>query len=305
MVKLGIIGGSGAKGVVKALGLEAEVETALVNIDGVGKSVDYLHFTQGGTEVYFILRHNQNHTDLPAKLDQRAMISFLKENGTDAVVLASATGSLDTSVKLVDEGGIVVNSGVFRGFGYQGKSFNDPNNPHAVMTAPFDPATRTLLLQSAAEVGVTAFDGGLYVHNEGNQFESPAEIADLYCRLDAPATRVRDLDLMLEMSKTLGNNGVTVSLQQERELYERLSQHLNTTHTQVGMNAGRETVLALEAGFKHIGLVSFPVNYGTGLVPAEQVDHNRTMNAITKATEPYIVPFLRTVIENAPRYITK
>ncbi len=68
------------------------------------------------------------------------------------------------------------------------------------------------------------------------------------------------------------------------------------------MNAVRSTILAREAGIP-VALASLPVNYGAGLVPAEKVDHERTINAINNALTPYIVPFLVNVIENAPKYL--
>lgn len=293
-VKLGIIGGSGAKGVVESLGVNATIQTENGQWSGNDYTVDYLHFSKGCAEVYFVLRHGKDHTDLPAKLDQRGMLHFLKSHGVDALVLASATGSLDTTIKLVDEGGFVVNSGTFRGFGYRGLSFNDPERPHEVMADPFHPDMRRLLLDASSAVpGATGYDGGLYIHNEGNSFESPAEIADLVCRLDEPTFRLQTL-------RALNGRFATSS---ESALYERLAQNLNRKYAQVSMNAVREVVLAKEAGFDRVALVSLPVNYGAGLVPAEQVDHERTKMAINKATRPYIVPFLRNVIERAPQYV--
>ncbi|HLC90756.1 MAG TPA: hypothetical protein VJI15_03230 [Candidatus Nanoarchaeia archaeon] len=322
MTTLAIVGGSGAKGVVEALGLEAQVESVQVFNNGHASSiaspstplagppslgfkarVDYLHFYSGETEVYFVLRHGQNHDDLPAKLDQRGIIFFLKYKGVKDVILTSATGSLDTTIPLVDHGGMVINSGTFRGFGYHGISFNDPQNPHAVLAQPYDKQLRQLLLNSAHEVPrLRACDGGLYIQNEGNSFESPAEIADLYCRLDAPAARVRDIELLLRLSKSSENAMVRSSLEQERDRYQRLGKQLTVKYAQVSMNAVRETILGLEKELR-IALVSFPVNYGAGLVPDEQVDHDRTRHAIAHATGPYIVPFLRAVIENAPQYL--
>lgn len=326
-VKLGIIGGSGAKGVVEALGSGAPVERVYVWKNGYGTHietiapspeqvghspdsfsciVDYYHFTHGQTEVYFVLRHGRDHTDLPARVDQRGMIHLLKDMGVDGLVLASATGSLDTAVKLVDEGGMVVNSNVFRGFGYQGVSFNDPKNPHAVMAEPFHHDMRGLLLESIGAVsGAAAFDGGLYVHNTGNAFETPGEIADLVCRLDEPSIRLRQYRLERILIERGGLVGNVEELDREIALYERLAEHLNRRYAQVSMNAGREAVLAQEAGIARVGLVAFPVNYGAGLVPAEKVDHERTINAISKATEPYIVPFFLEVIRRAPEYVKR
>ena len=296
MVKLGIIGGTGAKEVIEALGLESEVETRRVYWENstIG-NVDHYHFTQGDAEVYFILRHGKHHSDLPAKLDQRAMFNFLKTRDVEGVVLTSATGSLDTDIKLVKDGGMVINSDVMRGFGFKTISFNNPERPHANLAEPFSPRMRKLLLDSAdAVVGATAYDGGIYVQNEGNQFETKAEVADLYCRLDAPAAHLRGLIRERDGS----NNPV-----KEIECYRVLAKNLNVKHAQVGMNAVRSVVLAREAGFDELALVSFPVNYGVGLVEGEEVDHERTMREIKQATADYIVPFLHKVIENAPEYL--
>ncbi len=316
-VKLGIIGGSGAKGVVQALGLDTQISSSWIWSDGrrhyveeahgavrqaappargFAGTVDYLQFTSGETEVYFILRHGKNHDDLPADLDQRKFFAFLQQKEVDAVVLTSATGSLDTNVKLVDEGGMVVNSGVFRGFGYKGISLANPERPHPVMAKPYHDDVRRLLLDSIASIsGASNYDGGLYVESRGNQFESPAEIADLICRLDQPRRTLALFTLATQM-------GISVS-PQDLQLYQRLAENLSRTHAQVGMNAGRETVLAQEFGLPKIALVSFPVNYGAGLIPEEQVNHERTKTAIENATAPYIVPFLRRVIEKAPEYL--
>jgi purine nucleoside phosphorylase len=312
MVKLGLIGGSGAKEVVEALGGNTGVKRSLFMATqwGMGYTqgttlgpepligresfVDYFHFDQGDTEVYFILRHGKAHEYLPAELDQRGSITFLKQRGVDAVLLASATGSLDTSINLIDEGGIVVPSGIFRGFGYKGLSFGGRNaGEHAVAERPFSDNMRSLLLDSISGVpGATSFDGGLYIQNEGNQFESAAEVIDLYMRLDAPARELRNMEIAEKLGK-------------EREMYERFREHLSVKHAQLGMTAVREVTLALEAGFSNLGLVCFPVNYGTGLIPAEQVDHKRTIEAIAKSKEPTIVPFLRNVIEKASDYINE
>lgn len=316
-VKLGIIGGSGAKSVVQALGLDTKVSSSWVWSDGTRHyvedaaqavrqgepplrgfcgTVDYLQFKSGETEVYFILRHGKDHDDLPAELDQRKFFAFFQQSEVDAVVLTSATGSLDTNIKRVDEGGMVVNSGVFRGFGYKGISLSSTQRPHAVMAEPYHADVRRLLLDSIGAVsGARGYDGGLYIENRGNQFESPAEIADLVCRLDEPRARLALFTLSQSMGIDVDKNDV--------ELYTRLAVNLSRQYAQVGMNAGRETVLAQEFGLPRVALVSFPVNYGAGLVPAEQVDHQRTINAITTATAPYIVPFLRTVIEKAPEYL--
>ena len=86
------------------------------------------------------------------------------------------------------------------------------------------------------------------------------------------------------------------------ELYKRLSKHLNRRYATVSLNAARELPLLKEAGFNNVVLLSFPVNYGVGMVPDEKVDHERTIHAIEKATKPYIVPVLKNMIQKAAQH---
>lgn len=311
MVKLGIIGGSGAKGVIAALASDTPLESDDLTVDRNNYTVDFFHFRKGEAEIYFVLRHGKDHTDLPQKLDQRGIVRFLEKRKLQGVVLTSATGSLDTSIQLVDEGGIVVNSGVFRGFGYHSLSLNDPHNPHAVLADPYDTQLRRLLLDSIGAVsGATAYDGGLYVQNEGNSFESPAEIASLYLQLHTPAIGLENVAIMRAAFERAGitassgsrDRSLVKTLNEQEEMYRQLDTVLNVRYAQVSMNAVRETVLLREAGVP-VALASFPVNYGAGLVSQEQVDHERTKTAIARATQPYIVPFLVNVIERAPHML--
>ena len=311
MVKLGFIGGSGAKEVVEALSGSARAKTSRVYgmRNQLLGEVDYFHFVHGETEVYFTLRHRADHSVLPAELDQRIILKFLKEKGVNALVLASATGSLNTKVKLVDEGGFVVPSGIFRGFGYQGRSFGGVGaKDHAAVANPFAGNIRNLLLASVSGVeNTTAFGGGLYVQNEGNQFESPAEVADLYMRLDAPERELRRINAQRHLLREVyaGNppESMFEEIEAEEIFYNRLAESLSVNHAQLGMTAVGEVTLAVEMGINH-GLVCFPVNYGEGLLP-EPISHERTEAAISSAKEPFIVPFFKKVIELAPEYIGK
>ncbi|MBS3122233.1 hypothetical protein J4434_05110 [Candidatus Woesearchaeota archaeon] len=323
-MNIGIIGGSGANEVIEAFGVDAKLHTTDKHeLNGV----DYIDFRHNDNYIVFILRHGKEHTRDPARLDPRPIVRKLeellgKDDSQRLIIQTSASGSLDTSIKLVDEGGIVVCCDVMRGFGFTTTTFSgeDGKPLHAVMANPFSKKARILALDAIAKVeGARGYDGGIYVNNQGNQFETAAEIAALYSLLDTPACRVDFYAEALDQNKAQLDNlrrknpsnlleisalcGKITHYESQLAMYQALSNSLNVTQATVSMNAAKEVPLLKEAGFNHIVLLSFPVNYGVGLIPDEKVDHERTINAITKATRPYIAPVLKNMIEMAREYI--
>jgi len=95
MVKIGIIGGSGLDNpkILKHAG-EIEVETPY----GAPTSV----LTCGeieGVEVVIIARHGKNHSIFPSKVNFRANIWALKEQGCTHILASTAVGSLREEIK--------------------------------------------------------------------------------------------------------------------------------------------------------------------------------------------------------------
>jgi 5'-methylthioadenosine phosphorylase len=95
MVKVGIIGGSGLDNpqILKQAG-EIKVETPY----GAPTSV----LTRGlieGVEVVIIARHGKNHSIFPSKVNFRANIWALKEQGCTHILASTAVGSLREEIK--------------------------------------------------------------------------------------------------------------------------------------------------------------------------------------------------------------
>ena len=323
-----IIGGSGAPEVVQSFGIKKK--KLIKRVDNKLHKIDYLRFRHEGTNVLFVLRHGKKHTKDPARLKPKYLakqLSKLVNPKKTLVIQTSASGSLDTSIKLVDEGGIVVCDDVMRGFGFRGssRSIVNPDIVHAVIQGAYSERARKLAGDAIGNVpGAIAYRGGIYIENEGNRFETKSEVADLFERLSAPQYRLdemRDRKILFQSSYVMeaarmsaGWNeevyrrmdhmsGKMGQLDQDIEVQERLRDNLSVTHAQVSMNAAKEVEPLIEAGFKDIVLLAFPVNYGVGLVPDEKVDHERTSMAIKKATKPYIAPTLTSMIQMAPDYI--
>ena len=300
-MNIAIIGGSGANEIISELGGTSQQPER-------SSDIDWIPFSYEDDKIFFVLRHGVDHDRDPARLEPKCMAEklagLLKVNTEKTLVIqTSASGSLDTSIKLVDEGGIVVCSDVMRGYGFRGssRSLVGTDNLHAVINGAYSEEARKLALDAIEKVeGATAYDGGLYINNQGNQFESAAEIAALYTLLDTPRYRLGQLKN--RQYSELMDGRVCRVINKQVETYERLAENLGVKHAQVSMNAARELEPLVESGFKNIVLLAFPVNYGVGLIPEERVDHERTINAIDKGMK-YIVPTLKNMIQMAGDYV--
>lgn len=318
-----IIGGSGAEGVIDELGVSVDKKEHLEEPTDI-HGMDYLSFGYQGNNVFFVLRHGKDHQRDPARLEPKYMakrLSELVENPEESLLIqTSASGSLDTSIQLIDEGGIVVCSDVMRGYGFRGSSRSRVeteelrgNNLHAVISQAYSPLARDLAIHAINETkGATSYEGGIYVNNQGNQFESKAEVAALYSWLDTPRRHLASLgrekellvDLLVGLKQVSHVKLISLleEVNEEEKKYAQVNQNLTINNAQLSMNAGREIEPLIESGFRNNVLLAFPVNYGTGLIPDEQVNHQRTEGAI-KVGMPYIVGTLKKMIQEAPNYI--
>lgn len=308
-MNIGIIGGSGANEVIAALGVDAVHHSIGDKHDMRG--VEFIAFNYEGSDVIFVQRHGAEHTRDPARLDPRGIVDALEGvMGTDdserLIIQTSASGSLDTTIKLVDEGGIVVCNDVMRGYGFITQTFGGENGRelHAVMDGIFSEKARRLALDAIAQVkGATAYDGGIYVNNQGNQFETRAEIGTLSFILQAPQLWLRTFEYFRGERAKQGLSREEPTLDEYEAKFQRWDQNVNIRHATVSMNAMRELTLLGEARFRNVVLLSLPTNYGVGLVPDEQVDHKRTTEAIAKAAPLYIAPTLMNMIKMAQSYM--
>lgn len=289
-----IIGGSGSEKLAEELGGK------LIK-DSFG--VDFYEIQIENDMVYFFLRHGQDHSISPAVLDSRKYVFKIEElDGKDSpIFITASSGSLDTKVKLIFDGGIVVADDLLRGFGFYGESFLDKGDMHPVMNPLFSEKARDVVLDSIAGIdGATSYDGGIYVHNRGNQFETKAEIADLFFRFEAATMYKEAVDAILKMIDFFGMKRSDVrKLKKSQRVFTDMGNNLRLEGAQVGMTAGYEIPLLKGLGYDEIALVNFPVNYGTGMVKSEKVSHDTTMASMKLAEGHYIVPFFKNLIENA------
>ena len=270
MVKrIAIIGGSGLEDLARG---EKNERTGVVRFE-------YYLTKVGDMEVVFVPRHGAEHQNLPLDVPYEDIFRNLKTERVEAILAFSATGTLDHRVPLADQKSFVVPHDFIRGYGYQPVSARIKEHPHPVLSEPFHPKMREAILASGKELGYRMAEKGIYILNEGNGFETKAEIALLNAGLHYPL-------LVSFLNDVFQKLGSPPEIRSTLELL-RFSgiNHLDITGAQVGMTAPKEVVLAAEYGIP-IGLIACPVNIAEGM-SAERLGHDRTM-AVISASKPYI-----------------
>jgi 5'-methylthioadenosine phosphorylase len=222
MKTLGLIGGSGLNGLLATIAKDVNGQYE------PRERCDILTLPE--KRVIFVPRHGRKGETPASEVDHCSNMGVFVSDGCKDVIAFSATGSLDEKVPI---GSFVVPDDVVRGYGYQPVNFGqytkhaagERYTPHADMKHPFDPALRKRILSTAKALGYAAHDGGVYIHNAGDAFETRAEI-----KLQRKALANADL----------------------------------LDGSQVGMTACAEVFLARQKDLDY-ALVCIPVNYAQGI----------------------------------------
>ena len=172
MIKVGIIGGSGLENpdILKSP-VKKKIETPYGN-----PSSEFTIGKIGGIEVVILSRHGIKHTIPPTQVNNRANIWALKELGCEYIIATTACGSLREDIHRGD----LVILDQFIDFTRHRKitffeEFVNGDMKHTVMAEPFNKNLRSLLKQSANELGLTFHKSGTVVTIEGPRFSTRAE----------------------------------------------------------------------------------------------------------------------------------
>ncbi len=169
MIKIGIIGGSGLddpkilKGpkeiVVSTPYGPATSELTCGEIDGV--------------EVVIIARHGKDHSIYPSKVNFRANVSALKEQGCTHILASTAVGSLREAI----EPGHLVFPDQFIDHTKKRETtfFDEDVVVHTAMAEPFCSDMLKLLSSSASGMGVSFHSNKTVITIEGPRFSTKAE----------------------------------------------------------------------------------------------------------------------------------
>jgi len=174
MIKIGIIGGSGLDNpdILKDA-KDLEVNTLY------GKPSSPLRIGKiKGVDVVLIARHGREHTIPPTKVNNRANIHALKEQGVTHILATTACGSLQEKIGRGDF--VILDQFIdftrHRIITYYEKFPPGAENAkHTSMEDPFSEELRKVLIKTAKELDIKVHKKGIVITIEGPRFSTRAE----------------------------------------------------------------------------------------------------------------------------------
>ena len=172
MNKIAIIGGTG---LTSLAGVES---TASREVDTpYGSPSSALSFGRiGDKDIIFLPRHGNPHNIAPHKINYRANIHALKENGVENIIAVNALGGITSEMR---PGRIVIPKQIID-YTYDRKHtfFEDDLNEvtHIDFTNPYSTDLGKLLVSASLMSGLDVFIGGVYAATQGPRLETAAEI---------------------------------------------------------------------------------------------------------------------------------
>ena len=167
--EIGIIGGSGLYDMAELTGRQ---EVSLTTPFG-DPSGHYVLGTLRGRKVAFLARHGAGHRISPSELNFRANIYGMKTLGVQAILSASAVGSLKEELKPLDI--VVPDQFIDRTRGRISTFFGRGIVVHVGFAHPICGTLAKVAADAGDKVGATVHRGGTYVCMEGPQFSTLAE----------------------------------------------------------------------------------------------------------------------------------
>lgn len=167
--RVGLVGGSGVYDLSAVAGLAEE----RLSTPFGAPSDAYFCGTLDGVPVAFLSRHGRGHRLSPTEINYRANICGFKMLGCDAVLSASACGSLRE--ELPPRQAVIPDQFIDRTRHRADTFFSDGVVAHAGLADPVCPALAVVLEEAAGRAGLAVRRGGTYVCMEGPQFSTRAE----------------------------------------------------------------------------------------------------------------------------------
>lgn len=171
--QIGIIGGSGLYDMAELTDREPHILTTPFG----DPSGSYTLATLRGKRVAFLPRHDDGHRLMPSELNFRANIYGFKILGVEAIISASAVGSLREELRPLDL--VFPDQFIDRTFSRTATFFGNGIVAHVGFAHPCCEPLRLMTATSAERVGARVHRGGTYVCMEGPQFSTLAE-SNLY-----------------------------------------------------------------------------------------------------------------------------
>lgn len=175
MNRLGIIGGSGLTAIA-----QLHVLRRLMQQTPWGEPSGPLVLGEfAGRGVIFLPRHGQPHAIPPHRINYRANLWALHENGVRRVVAINAVGGISAEL---EPGHLVIPDQIIDYTSGRGHTFFEsaPDRvTHVDFTEPYCREVRELLLGTATKLGLSVCACGTYGATQGPRLETAAEITRL------------------------------------------------------------------------------------------------------------------------------
>jgi 5'-methylthioadenosine phosphorylase len=171
--QIGIIGGSGLYDMAEL----TDREQRLLTTPFGSPSGPYTLATLRGRRVAFLARHDDGHRLMPSELNFRANIYGFKVLGVEAIISASAVGSLREDLRPLDL--VFPDQFIDRTFNRTATFFGNGIVAHVGFAHPFCEPLRLMTAACAESIGARVHRQGTYVCMEGPQFSTLAE-SNLY-----------------------------------------------------------------------------------------------------------------------------
>ena len=175
MNKIAIIGGTG---LTSLTGVEI-TETREVDTP-FGSPSSALSFGRlGDKEIIFLPRHGKPHAIAPHKINYRANIYALKENGIENIIAVNAVGGITS--EMYPERIVIPEQIIDYTYGRNHTFYEDKLDEvtHIDFTKPYNDTLRKQLLGVNAISDLNAFVGSVYAATQGPRLETAAEIDKL------------------------------------------------------------------------------------------------------------------------------
>ncbi|HQR44724.1 MAG TPA: S-methyl-5'-thioadenosine phosphorylase [Thermoanaerobaculia bacterium] len=167
--RIGLIGGSGLYALP---GLSTTSEVRLETPFG-DPSDAYLVGELSGVPVAFLARHGRQHRILPSEINYRANVWGFRALGCDALISASACGSMKEAYRPTDL--VLPDQFIDRTHRRGASFFGGGCVAHVSLAHPVCPHLLETLDRTARERGARVHTGGTYLGIEGPQFSTRAE----------------------------------------------------------------------------------------------------------------------------------
>jgi 5'-methylthioadenosine phosphorylase len=165
--EIGVFGGSGFYDFLD------EVEQVEVKTPFGAPSAAPVVGMLSGKRVAFLPRHGRNHELPPGLINYRANVWAMKELGVRRIIGPCASGALRSDLALGEF--VVCDQFVDRTSGRDDTFYEGPVTTHVSAAEPYCADLRRILVETAAELGIPARDGGTVIVIQGPRFSTRAE----------------------------------------------------------------------------------------------------------------------------------